>query len=249
MHYATHAIGPLLALAGALAEYVVCLGSGHISAELTSKYGSPFAVESALVKVRDSDLSAEITWSLFETARQYVESFSVYGDRSSFEWEQVYVRRPGAHSILLTYRCTSSVREARKPLRDNNHGQTASHLCQEFWSPDGGRPVLFAGADVEHLTIPDFAHVLPAEIQRYTTKGVYDDEHAHLSFKQGSGHGGSHPHLAHEFIRSIVEERKPLIDEVTAANWTSVGICAHQSAMAGGARVDLPVFRTPDKAS
>lgn len=196
MHYATHAIGPLLALAGALAEYVVCLGSGHISAELTSKYGSPFAVESALVKVQDSDLSAEITRSLFETARQYVESFSVYGDRSSFEWEQVH----------------------------------------------GGRPVLFAGEDAEHLTIPDFAHVLPAEIQRYTTKGVYDDEHAHLSFKQGSGHGGSHPHLAHEFIRSIVEERKPLIDEVTAANWTSVGICAHQSAMAGGARVDLPVF-------
>src|SRR5665647_3857623 len=40
---------------------------------------------------------------------------------------------PRAHSILLTCRCTSSVREARKPLRDNNHGQTASHLCQEFW--------------------------------------------------------------------------------------------------------------------
>ena len=36
---------------------------------------------------------------------------------------------PRAHSILLTCRCTSSVREARKPLRDNNHGQTASHLC------------------------------------------------------------------------------------------------------------------------
>src|ERR1035437_2239758 len=41
---------------------------------------------------------------------------------------------PRAHSILLTCRCTSSVREARRPLRDNNHGQTASHLCQEFWS-------------------------------------------------------------------------------------------------------------------
>jgi|ERR1035437_5512980 hypothetical protein len=39
-----------------------------------------------------------------------------------------------AHSILLTCLCTSSVREARKPLRDNNHGQTASHLCQEFWN-------------------------------------------------------------------------------------------------------------------
>src|SRR5664280_2625638 len=43
---------------------------------------------------------------------------------------------PRAHSILLTCRGTSSVREARKPLRDNNHGQTASHLCQEFWSRD-----------------------------------------------------------------------------------------------------------------
>src|SRR5665647_421170 len=42
---------------------------------------------------------------------------------------------PRAHSILLTCRCTSSVREARKPLQDNNHGQTASHLCQEFWKP------------------------------------------------------------------------------------------------------------------
>ena len=40
---------------------------------------------------------------------------------------------PRAHSILLTCRRTSSVREARKPLRDNNHGQTGRHLCQEFW--------------------------------------------------------------------------------------------------------------------
>lgn len=196
MHYATHAIGPLLALSGALAEYVMCLGSGRISPELTARYGSPFAVESALVRVRGSDLSAEITRSLFETAREYVESFSVYGDRSSFEWEQVH----------------------------------------------GSGPVLFTGEDPHRVSIPDSAGLLPREIQRYTTKGIYDDEHEHLSFKQGSGHGGSHPHLAHEFIRSIVEGRNPLIDAVTAANWTSVGICAHQSAMAGGARVDLPVL-------
>jgi hypothetical protein len=34
------------------------------------------------------------------------------------------------------------------------------------------------------------------------------------------------PPLVHEFLRSIVEERKPWIDEVTAANWTAAGICA-----------------------
>ena len=45
-----------------------------------------------------------------------------------------------------------------------------------------------------------------------------------------------HPHLAHEFLRSIVEGRPALVDEETAANWTCVGICAHQSAMKGGER-------------
>ena len=59
---------------------------------------------------------------------------------------------------------------------------------------------------------------------------------------QGSGHGGSHPHLAHEFVRSIIEDRPPAIDAVTAANWTAVGICAHESAMRGGARVAVPDF-------
>ncbi|WP_197429722.1 Gfo/Idh/MocA family protein, partial [Auraticoccus cholistanensis] len=44
MHYATHAVSPVLSLAGSLAESVVCLGSGRISDELTSRYGSPFAV-------------------------------------------------------------------------------------------------------------------------------------------------------------------------------------------------------------
>ena len=196
MHYATHAISPLLALAGGLAEQVVCLGSGRISSDFTSKYGSPFAVESALVKVRGSDLSAEISRSLFDTAREYVESFSVYGDRASFEWQQT---------------------------QDGEH-------------------VLFRGEDAQALAVPDYADRLPAPIRPYTTSGVYDDANEHLSFTQGSGHGGSHPHLAHEFVRSIVEVRPPAIDEVTAANWTAAGLCAHDSAMAGGVPVDLPDF-------
>jgi predicted dehydrogenase len=86
MHYATHAVSPVLSIAGALAESVVCLGSGRISPALTSKYGSPFAVESALITLRDSPVGAEIARSLFETAHEYVESFTVFGDKASFEW-------------------------------------------------------------------------------------------------------------------------------------------------------------------
>ena len=197
MHYATHCVSPCLALAGNLAEYVSCFGSGEISKELTQKYGSPFAVESALVKIKDSALSFEVTRSLFETSREYIESFDVYGSRKSFEWKQL----------------------------------------------EAGKHIMFEGEDGKEIEIPDAADLLPPEIRKYTTKGVYDnDDNQHLSFIQGSGHGGSHPHLAHEFIMSIVEDREPYPNAEQSANWTATGLCAHQSAMAGGKIVQLPVF-------
>ena len=59
---------------------------------------------------------------------------------------------------------------------------------------------------------------------------------------QGGGHGGSHPHLVHEFISSLIENRDPKPNAVTSANWTCVGICAHESATQGGQIVKLPAF-------
>jgi predicted dehydrogenase len=79
MYYATHCVSPCLAIAGAEAEYVSCIGSGRISSELAAKWGSPFAVESAHIWLRDSDLVARVYRSLFATARQYRESFDVFG--------------------------------------------------------------------------------------------------------------------------------------------------------------------------
>jgi predicted dehydrogenase len=90
---------------------------------------------------------------------------------------------------------------------------------------------------------PDYAHLLPEPIRMFTTKGVYDvAENTHPSFTQGAGHGGSHPHLAHEFLRAVVEDREPFPNAVQSANWTCVGLCAHQSALKGGALVKLPEF-------
>jgi len=86
MWYATHCVGPMLALTKAAAEYVSCFGSGTIRKELIRCYGSPFAVETAHIKFRNSDLTARIIRSLFDTARQYRESIDVYGSKKSFEW-------------------------------------------------------------------------------------------------------------------------------------------------------------------
>jgi hypothetical protein len=94
----------------------------------------------------------------------------------------------------------------------------------------------------EEVECPDFASRLPAEIAPFTTGGVYGGEggEEHLSFTQGGGHGGSHPHLAHEFVTALAEGRDPYPNAKQSANWTCTGILAHQSALEGGAIKHLP---------
>ena len=119
-----------------------------------------------------------------------------------------------------------------------------------YFAGDGARPFspLPAPAGrrrpiaVERPAPPDRADDLPPAVGRFTRRFVYGEGEAHLSFEQGGGHHGSHPHLVHEFVRAIMEDRPAAIDAVTAANWTAAGICAHQSAMAGGAEVVVPAF-------
>lgn len=202
MWYATHCVGPMLALTDASAEYVSCFGSGTIRKKLAEKYGSPFAVESAQVKLKDSDLAVRIYRSLFDTARQYRESIDVYGSKKSFEWTLVEGEKHVLHTAKLP--------EPEIPTR---------------------------------VKAPDFAARLPAPIRRFTTKGVYDlAKQTHLSFTQGAGHGGSHPHLVHEFVSALLEDREPFPNARRSANWTCVGLCAHESALKGGRIVRLPTF-------
>jgi hypothetical protein len=90
------------------------------------------------------------------------------------------------------------------------------------------------------VKVPDYAKLLPKEIQNFTTKGVYGDEETHLSFVQGAGHGGSHPHLVHEFVSALKQGRQPYPNHIQSANWTCTGILAHESALRGGEPLRLP---------
>lgn len=56
------------------------------------------------------------------------------------------------------------------------------------------------------------------------------------------GHGGSHGYLANEFVLSILENRRPLIDIVAALNMTVAGIVAHDSAMRDGEWMKIPRY-------
>ena len=95
----------------------------------------------------------------------------------------------------------------------------------------------------ETVDVPDYAHLLPAEIARFTRPGVYKELGLpHLEWQKGGGNGGSHPHAVHEFLSAIMEKREPFPSARQAANWTCVGILAHESAMNDGERKELPAF-------
>jgi len=78
--------------------------------------------------------------------RQYTESFDVYGEKMSFEWQ----RREGDEPLLHTGG------ERRRSILSPTMRICCLRPCSDS-----------------------------------RTKGVYDEEHQHLSFAQGGGHGGS----------------------------------------------------------
>ncbi len=197
MWYGTHAIGPLLCIAGSRAESVVCHGSGKLSPDLSEKYNSPFSIETATFKLEHSPIAVEATRSLYECTRQYRESFDVYGEKMSCEWEQI---------------------------------------------ADEGFVVFEGGENARRINVPDTDKLLPKSISQFSLREQILDED-HVSFIQGAGHGGSHPHLVREFIDSIMENREPREGVITSADWTAAGICAHESAMKNGERIYLPDFR------
>ena len=198
MHYATHVVSPVLGLVDGRAEFVSCFGSGAVRDDIREKTGSPFAVESCHLKIAGSDIAAHLWRTLYDTARQYRESFDVYGTKKSFEWSLV---------------------------------EGEAHVLHTAKLPEQEIP--------QRVAVPDFAHLLPAPIRQFT-QSIEDPDH--LSFVQGGGHGGSHPHLVHEFLSALAEDRDPSPQATTSANWTCVGICAHESAQRGGEIVRLPEF-------
>jgi len=198
MHYATHVVSPVLGLMNKRAEYVSCFGSGTVREDIAQKSGNTYAVETCHIKLKDSDVTAHIWRFLYDVARQYRESFDVYGTKKSFEWTLV----EGEPHVIHT---------AKKP---------------EHEIPS-------------KVEVPDYAHLLPEPIRKFT-RSIQDADH--LSFIQGGGHGGSHPHMVNEMLSALAQNRDPWPNATLSANWTCVGICAHESAKQGGKIVNLPAF-------
>ncbi|MFA6567398.1 MAG: Gfo/Idh/MocA family oxidoreductase [Victivallales bacterium] len=145
MWYATHAVGPLLALVKSRATRVVCHGSGDMSDELVKKHHNPFPVETMTFTVENCKAVGEVVRTLFETAPMGGENFEVYGSRASFS--SIYgtlsvmgdkLATPGGRGLPVTFtRPEIPMRwdllpEEFKQFDMRGHGDAAMHLVHEF---------------------------------------------------------------------------------------------------------------------
>jgi predicted dehydrogenase len=130
----------LLKLLGTRYKSVICHGSGSVNEKRTNTYGCPFSVETATFEMENSGVVVESTRCLFETIRQVIESFDVYGDKMSFEWEQ---KLDDGHVIF------ENIDDARKiqvPDADHLLPQSIRKFAQRSNIIDPNQPSFIQGA-------------------------------------------------------------------------------------------------------
>jgi predicted dehydrogenase len=108
------------------------------------------------------------------------------------------------------------------------HGERAQWFGRagSFYMPtSAGQPFsihLPGRPDIHEL--PDYFHLLPPDMR-------YD-----------SGHGASHPHITHEFVMAVLEDREPATDVYEALAYAVPGVVAHESSFKDGEQLEIPQF-------
>ncbi|MDD4425318.1 MAG: Gfo/Idh/MocA family oxidoreductase [Mariniphaga sp.] len=134
--------------------------------------------------------------------------------------------------------------------KNNSYGNPFGTEISLYRTSEGGMARMGRSSDT-------FGHGYDSETGRVRgTKGSYYAEYQGtetnlpnlvrppLPPKVSPGHhGGSHGYLTDEFILSIIQDRKPLVDIAMALNMTVGGIVAHQPAMKGGEWMKIPQYK------
>jgi predicted dehydrogenase len=102
-------------------------------------------------------------------------------------------------------------------------GTRGAYREDQWVTKDGKNPL-----SVDEMRDPLPSEVMDAFSAQIGKEGVY------------GGHGGSHPHLVHEFVSSIAEDRQPAINAWEAVRYMACGATAHKSALADGEMLSIP---------
>ena len=77
------------------------------------QYQNPYPIETVVLDFRN-DIKWEATHSLFNTTREYTESFNIYDERATFEWQQL--ENDGDPIILESHRKKSCDTDRNVPI-------------------------------------------------------------------------------------------------------------------------------------
>ena len=204
MHYATHCVGPCLALTRAEAEYVSCFGSGtHPQGADRASTTRPSPSRRATSSSADSDSD-------------------------------------GPHLPLAVRHGPAIPRELRRlrheeVLRvaaDRRGGAGAAH------GEEAG-----AGDSRSASRCPTTPICCPRRSSASRRKGVYDCRATRTCRScRAAGHGGSHPHLVHEFVSALVGRPRSVSQRGAVGQLDLRRHLAHESALKGGEVIQLPAF-------
>ena len=107
--------------------------------------------------------------------------------------------------------------------------------------PNGMGPVILRSGDQTETDDAGFVRQL-APFEEYEQPLWWETDMLPEAMRHNSGHDGYHTFLAHDFIDSIINQRRPAVDIYNALAYTVPGIIAHKSALAGGERMKIPVY-------
>ncbi len=222
MHYPTHSIANVLAVTESYATSVSCIGfvdledDGVFDADV-SLWGNTFSNQSALFATADGGSMRINEFRRIGVPNERPEvRMSLFGTRGSFEQQTgsaVWQDLDGFRSVFDQITTTSGAPGRADRLNDGlMQAGVSEDLIGSFRS--GFAPV----HDLERS-------VLPPEFE-----GLHN------------GHEGSHQFLVNDYVMACTTGQIPVLNAWTAARYTVPGLVAHESALAGGARLDIPDF-------
>ncbi|MDP6380950.1 MAG: Gfo/Idh/MocA family oxidoreductase [Phycisphaerae bacterium] len=129
-----------------------------------------------------------------------------------------------------------------------NEGPKCVGRKMSYYARDskGNGAVLFNLTKVKGKDDAGYGHIL-ARPSPYREPAWHKTDMLPPTLRHRSGHGNSHAFLVHEFIDSLVHNRKPVIDLYEALAYTVPGIIAHESALRGGESMKIPQYNPPAK--
>ena len=128
------------------------------------------------------------------------------------------------------------------PVRGTERGQWYGSKMSFFDpNPNGIGSIIVRTGDQTEKDDAGFERKL-SPFEQYQLPEYWKTDMLPEPLRHGSGHGGSHTFLTHEFIDALVNDRQPAVDIHEALAYTVPGIIAHASALKGGEQMKVPTF-------